>query len=245
MRSYPLRPFLLPRSDTVITSHRNRLSLFSLYCLPAVSLFFDFLQHRSLFPTHQIHSFATRSHQHTLFHASLPQPDNTLPSTDNPQSSSLRYLSIVNITPTMFANSLTALTAVLPLLSLASASHATPQHHRRHHALANRDQPSPRGIAQVAPRANAGHAEAQRTIKRAVKKRGAKQQCRARGSSPPTSESAIASSAAPSSAAPSPSVVAVSSVAAAAESAAIPNQGAWADHVRRFPVMPNHRSKLI
>lgn len=133
---------------------------------------------------------------------------------------------------TMLANGLTILTAFLPLLTAVNASHVGTQNHRRHHALANRDQPAPRGVAQVAPRANAGHAEAKRTIKRAVKKRGAKQQCRARGSSPPAPSSAAVSSSAPSSAAVAPaSSAAAPSSASAAESPAIPNQGAWADHV--------------
>jgi hypothetical protein len=128
----------------------------------------------------------------------------------------------------MLANGLTFLTALLPLLSVADAAHTAPRHHRRHHGLAARDQPSPRGIAQVAPRANAGHSEAKRTIKRAVKKRGAQQQCRVRGSAPPTASSAAASVAADS-AVPSP---AASSSAAAAETPSIPNQNAWADQVR-------------
>lgn len=133
----------------------------------------------------------------------------------------------------MLANGLTFLTALLPLLSVADAAHTAPRHHRRHHGLAARDEPSPRGIAQVAPRANAGHSEAKRTIKRAVKKRGAQQQCRVRGSAPPA-PSAAASSAV-SSVAAVPSAAAPSS-AAAAETPSIPNQNAWADQVSFFTV---------
>jgi len=132
----------------------------------------------------------------------------------------------------MLANGLTFLTALLPLLSVADAAHTAPRHHRRHHGLAARDEPHPRGIAQVAPRANAGHSEAKRTIKRAVKKRGAQQQCRIRGSAPPTAASSAAASAVSSVAADSavPSPAAPSS-AAAAETPSIPNQNAWADQV--------------
>lgn len=130
----------------------------------------------------------------------------------------------------MLANGLTFLTALLPLLSVADAAHSAPRHHRRHHGLAARDEPHPRGIAQVAPRANAGHSEAKRTIKRAVKKRGAQQQCRVRGSAPPTAASSAAASAVSSVAADSavPSPAAPSS-AAAAQTPSIPNQNAWAD----------------
>jgi hypothetical protein len=139
----------------------------------------------------------------------------------------------------MLANGLTFLTALLPLLSVADAAHSAPRHHRRHHGLAARDEPHPRGIAQVAPRANAGHSEAKRTIKRAVKKRGAQQQCRVRGSAPPTAASSAAASAVSSVAADSavPSPAAPSS-AAAAETPSIPNQNAWADQVSLLHSLP-------
>jgi hypothetical protein len=135
----------------------------------------------------------------------------------------------------MLVNGLTFLTALLPLLSVADAAHTAPRHHRRHHGLAAREEPAARGIAQVAPRANAGHSEAKRTIKRAVKKRGAQQQCRVRGSTPPTPSSAAASavsSVAADSAVPSPS--------AAVETPSIPNQNAWADKVSYHLRLSNH-----
>jgi hypothetical protein len=124
----------------------------------------------------------------------------------------------------MLANGLTILTALLPLLSVASAAHAAPRH-RRHHGLATRDEPSPRGVAQVAPRANTGHAEAKRAIRRVVKKRGAQQQCRVRGSSPPAPSAAAQDA----SSAVALSAAAASSAAAPSDTPAIPNQNAWAD----------------
>jgi len=172
------------------------------------------------------------THTPSHYTRSFQSTSRTTPSQLRPLLYKRNYLSTTaNKTFEMLANGLTFLTALLPLLSVADAAHAAPKHHRRHHALASRDEPSPRGIAQVAPRANAGHAEAKRTIKRAVKKRGAQQQCRVRESTPPTPSSAAASavsSVAAESAAPSP---AASSSAAAAETPSIPNQNAWADQV--------------
>lgn len=200
--------------------HRHTLSLLLLFVNQSrqrVSI-----NYNKLSTTHTP-SHYTRSFQSTF---------RTTPSQLRPLLYKRNYLSTTaNKTFEMLANGLTFLTALLPLLSVADAAHAAPKHHRRHHALASRDEPSPRGIAQVAPRANAGHAEAKRTIKRAVKKRGAQQQCRVRGSTPPTPSSAAASavsSVAAESAAPSP---AASSSAAAAETPSIPNQNAWADQV--------------
>ncbi|WVQ79815.1 hypothetical protein IAT38_001915 [Cryptococcus sp. DSM 104549] len=133
----------------------------------------------------------------------------------------------------MLASPLTLLTAFLPLLALTQAHSIQPPHlrHRRMAANSLRDiaheHEQPAARAQAAPRANAGHAEAKRAIKKSVKKRG--QQCRPRGSkyTPSATSSAAAETASESSS--SSSSDAASSTDAATTS--LSNDQAWAPHV--------------
>lgn len=205
---------------TCLTLYRHR------FCLSTLFLFIT--------PGHRRRTLTdsddTQQQQQQLPHSFHTHLSRTTRHNSTPYHPLLQPL--LTITFEMLTNGLTILTALLPLLSVASAAHAAPRH-RRHHDLAARDEPSPRDIAQVAPRANAGHAEAKRAIRRVVKKRGAQQQCRARGSSAPSvaaqdassadSSAAAASSAVASAPAPAPSS------AAPSETPAIPNQNAWAD----------------
>lgn len=113
------------------------------------------------------------------------------------------------------------LASILPFLALASAAHNPPhlRHRRLAHSIQQREEITPNG-AKVA-RADAGHAEAHRVIKRTIVKKG--QTCRPRHSQAPA---AVASSASAVAAAPSPSSSTWS--APAPSSAAIQNQNAVA-----------------
>lgn len=95
----------------------------------------------------------------------------------------------------MFANSLSLITALLPLLALtaqAAAAHSNQPPHLRHkrvlHHRRDIEHKHPHvAKAQLPPRSNAGHADAKKLIKKSVKKRG--QTCRTRGSSYSTASS--------------------------------------------------------
>lgn len=120
---------------------------------------------RPAYPPHKLQSF---------FSATLFSPSTT-PSTK------------------MFANSLSLITALLPLLALtaqAAAAHSNQPPHLRHkrvlHHRRDTEHSHPHAArAQLPPRSNAGHADAKKLIKKSVKKRG--QTCRTRGSSYATS----------------------------------------------------------
>lgn len=150
----------------------------------------------------------------------------------------------------MFANSLSLITALLPLLALtthAAAAHSNQPPHLRHkrvlHHRRDIEHRHPHvARAQLPPRSNAGHADAKKLIKKSVNKRG--QTCRTRGSSYSTSSSydvAAAQTVSSSSyAEPTSSSTAwsddssSSSYAAAATpvAATLSNEQAWAPQVR-------------
>lgn len=92
----------------------------------------------------------------------------------------------------MLSNSLSLVTALLPLLPLltvttqAVAAHSNQPPHLRHNRVLHHSHNIEHkhfhvASAQLPPRSNAGHADAKKLIKKSVKKRG--QTCRARGSS--------------------------------------------------------------